>query len=98
MTYMLFGSVLLFSVPGLVFVGVFAQLTDAPLPRVIEWHFLWFSTLNNHLGFFTLLLTVRGGNFWDMFKISSWRTTSSQTESMVGSSATVTITTTTDST
>src|SRR5688500_11084908 len=52
--------------------------------------FIWRLSYIIPFSIITLLLTLRGGNFWDMFKISSWKNKSSDTASMVTSS-TVTI-------
>ncbi len=54
-------------------------------------HYSWWVAVIYEIVFiFALLLTLRGGNFWAMFKPSSWKTSSTSTEDMV-TETTVTI-------
>lgn len=54
----------------------------------------WFLDGFTWIWYFVILVTLRGGNFFEMFKPSAWRSKSDDTSKLVGESTTVTVSTT----
>lgn len=54
----------------------------------------WFNDGFTWIWYFVILVTLRGGNFFEMFKPSAWRNKSDDTSKLVGESTTVTVSTT----